>query len=182
MENADAFETWLEANHDQRASIWLRVAKKASGIPSITTTEALDVALCFGWIDGQRRALDRTHFLQRYSRRRRQSTWSQVNVAKVGSLTAAGRMRPAGLAEVVAAQADGRWEAAYEPQRTATMPEDLAAALASNEAAATFFETLGRTDRFAVYLRLMTARSAEARAARLTTAITDLAAGRKVAF
>ncbi|WP_052669618.1 YdeI/OmpD-associated family protein [Nitriliruptor alkaliphilus] len=182
MEDGAAFEAWLEANHDQRTSIWLRVAKKASGIPSITTAEALDVALCFGWIDGQRRALDRTHFLQRYSPRRPRGTWSQVNVAKVEALTAAGRMRPAGLAEVAAAQADGRWDAAYASQRTATMPEDLAAALAADEAAATFFETLGRTDRYAVYLRLMTARSPEDRAARLTAAVTDLAASHKVAF
>ena len=111
------------------------IAKRHSGIASVTPAEALDVALCYGWIDGQRRAHDDTSFLQRFSRRRPRSSWSKVNVAKVEALMATGRMRPAGLAQVAAAKADGRWEAAYESQRTAAVPPDLAAALARNSRA-----------------------------------------------
>ena len=132
LPDADRWEAWLAAEHDVRAEVWLRIAKRHSGIPSVTAAEALDVALCYGWIDGQRRAYDDVSFLQRFSPRRRRSSWSRVNVGKVEALLAAGRMRPPGLAEVEAAQADGRWEAAYESQRTAAVPPDLAAALAGN--------------------------------------------------
>ena len=116
--------------------VWLRIAKKGSGLASLSIGEALDGALCFGWIDGQRRGLDDVSFLQRYCPRRARSSWSQVNVEKVARLTAEGRMRPAGRAEVDAARADGRWDAAYERQSTATVPDDLAAALAADPAAA----------------------------------------------
>jgi hypothetical protein len=113
------WESWLAAHHDLRPEAWLRIAKRQSGIATITIAEALAVALCYGWIDGQRRSLDDVSYLQRYSRRRPTSSWSRVNVATVEALTAASRMRPAGLAEVAAAKADGRWAAAYEPQRMA---------------------------------------------------------------
>ena len=128
------WETWLSEHHGVRTEAWLRIAKRHSGVASLTVAEALDVALCYGWIDGQRQSYDEVSYLQRYSRRRPTSSWSKVNVAKVDALVAAGRMRPAGLAEVAAAKADGRWEAAYESQRTATVPPDLAAALAGNPA------------------------------------------------
>lgn len=173
--DAAAFEAWLEAHHEDATGVWLKVAKKGSGATSVTTTEALDVALCFGWIDAQRRSHDATHFLQRYTRRRPRSTWSQVNVDKVAALTAAGRMRPAGEVEVAAAKADGRWEAAYPSQRTASTPPDLVAALDASPAARAAFEALGRSDRYQAFLPLLLARTSETRAARLDRLITDLA-------
>lgn len=174
--DAAAWESWLEVHHDQRTEAWLQIAKRHSGIASVTITEALDVALCYGWIDGQRRAHDDVSFLQRYSRRRPRSSWSKVNVAKVDALMAAGRMRPAGLAEVAAAKADGRWEAAYESQRNAAVPPDLAAALAGNARANAAFERLGQSDRYAVILPLLKARTAETRARILARAVARLAA------
>ena len=138
--------------------------------------EALDVALCYGWIDGQRRANDDVSFLQRYSRRRPRSSWSKVNVAKVEALLAAGRMRPAGPAEVEAAKQDGRWEAAYESQRNTAVPPDLVAALAGNARASAAFESLGRSDRYAVILPLLKARTPETRARTLARAVARLEA------
>jgi uncharacterized protein YdeI (YjbR/CyaY-like superfamily) len=176
--DAAAFEAWLDAHGDERAGVWLKLAKKGSGIPSLTDDEAVDVGLCHGWISGQRRALDTTHYLQKYVPRRPRSLWSQVNVAKVKALTRAGRMRPAGLAEVEAARADGRWAAAYESQRHATVPPDLAAALAASPEAARVFEASGKTQRYAVILKLVTARTASARATQLRRVVTALAAGR----
>ena len=113
FDDADAFDAWLAANHARPEGIWIRMAKKGSGVPSVTSDEAVDVGLCWGWISSHRKALDGTHFLQKYTPRRPRSRWSKVNVAKVEALTAAGRMRPPGQAEVDAARADGRWDAAY---------------------------------------------------------------------
>ncbi|MFC4587580.1 YdeI/OmpD-associated family protein [Sphaerisporangium corydalis] len=169
------WESWLAAEHEVRTEAWLRIAKRHSGLVSVTTTEALDVALCYGWIDGQRKAGDEVSFLQRYCRRRPRSSWSKVNVAKVEALTAAGRMRPSGIAEVEAARADGRWQGAYESQRTAEVPPDLAAALAGDARAGEAFERLGRSDRYAVILPLLKARTPETRAKALTRALTRLA-------
>ena len=174
--DAAEWESWLAANHDGRSEAWLRIAKRHSGLVSVTVTEALDVALCYGWIDGQRRAYDDVSFLQRYSRRRPRSSWSRVNVAKVEALVAAERMQPAGLAEVEAARADGRWQSAYESQRTAAVPPDLVAALAGNAQASAAFERLGRSDRYAVILPLLKARTPETRARTLAQAIERLAA------
>ncbi len=174
--DAAQWESWLAAQHWVRTEAWLRIAKRHSRIATITIAEALDVALCYGWIDGQRRANDDVSFLQRYSRRQPRSSWSQVNVAKVEALIATGRMRPAGLAEVAAAKADGRWEAAYESQRTAVVPPDLAAALAGNARANAAFERLGRSDRYAVILQLLKARTPETRARILARAVARLAA------
>ena len=174
--DAAGWESWLAAQHGGRAEAWLRIAKRHSGIASVTSAEALDVALCYGWIDGQRRAHDDVSFLQRFSRRRPRSSWSKVNVAKVEAMMAAGRMRPAGLAEVAAAKADGRWEAAYESQRTAAVPPDLAAALAGNARANATFERLGRSERYAVILPLLKARTPETRARILAQAVARLAA------
>ncbi|MGH2539428.1 MAG: YdeI/OmpD-associated family protein [Actinomycetota bacterium] len=174
--DAAGWESWLAAQHGVRAEAWLRIAKRHSGIASITSAEALDVALCYGWIDGRRKAHDDASFLQRYSPRRPKSSWSKVNVAKVEALMAAGRMRPAGLAEVAAAKADGRWEAAYESQRTAVVPPDLAAALAGDTRANAAFERLGRSDRYAVILPLLKARTSETRARILTRTVARLAA------
>jgi uncharacterized protein YdeI (YjbR/CyaY-like superfamily) len=174
--DAARWESWLAAEHGVRNEAWLRIAKRRSGIASVTPAEALDVALCYGWIDGQRRAHDDVSFLQRFSRRRPGSSWSKVNVAKVEALIAAGRMRPAGLAEVEAAKADGRWEAAYESQRTAAVPPDLAVALAADTRANAAFERLGRSDRYAVILPLLKARTPQARAKALARAVARLAA------
>ena len=170
--DAAEFERWLEAHVDLQAGVWLKIAKKGSGIPSLTSDEAVDVGLCFGWISGQRRSLDDVHYLQKYVPRRPRSRWSQVNVAKVEALTTAGRMRPGGLAEVEAAKADGRWAAAYVSQANATVPPDLAAALAASPRAAQAFDALDKTQRYAVILTLVTARNAEVRATRLHKAIT----------
>ncbi|GIG58973.1 hypothetical protein Lfu02_33450 [Longispora fulva] len=170
-----AFEAWLDEHVDARAGVWLKLAKKGTGVPSLTSDEAVDVGLCFGWISGQRRSLDDVYYLQKYVPRRSRSRWSQVNVAKVEQLLGAGRMRPAGLAEVDAARADGRWAAAYESQRDATVPPDLAEALAANPVAGRAFEALGRTGRYAVILKLLTSRTDTARAAQLARAVAALA-------
>ncbi|MFL6298544.1 MAG: YdeI/OmpD-associated family protein, partial [Actinomycetes bacterium] len=171
------WEAWLADHHTLQAGVWLKIANKGSGQASVSNDEALDVALCYGWINGQRKPLDGSWYLQRYTPRRPRSTWSKVNVDKVEALTAAGRMRAPGMAEVEAAKADGRWDAAYEPARTATVPPDLAAALAQDERARRRYESLGRTDRYLVILRLQTASTPEARAARLRRMVATLAAG-----
>jgi uncharacterized protein YdeI (YjbR/CyaY-like superfamily) len=174
--SAAEFEAWLDAHADQRAGVWLKIAKQGSGVPSLTGDEAVDLGLCNGWISGQRKSYDEVYYLQKYVPRRPGSRWSQVNVAKVEELIAAGRMRPSGLAEVEAAKADGRWAAAYQSQRNATVPPDLAAALAASPQAAQAFDALGKTQRYAVILKLVTARSARARAAQLGGAMTALEA------
>lgn len=170
------WEDWLAAHHEAQSEAWLRIAKKGSGIGTIAIGDALDGALCFGWIDGQRRSYDEVSFQQRYSRRRPTSSWSKINVAKAEALLAAGRMRPAGLAEIDAAKADGRWDAAYESQRTAELPSDLAAALADNARAHAAFERLGRSDRYSLILPLLKARSLQSRAKLLARTVQRLAA------
>lgn len=161
------FEEWLERNHDRSQGIWLKIAKKASGEESVSHPEALELALCFGWIDSQRLGLDETHFLQRYTPRRPRGRWSRNNREKVEVLIAAGAMRPAGIAEVEAARADGRWEAAYDGQRTAEVPSDLQRELDSNPVAREFFETLDSTNRYAFIYRLNEAKRPETRERRL---------------
>jgi uncharacterized protein YdeI (YjbR/CyaY-like superfamily) len=172
--DAGEFEAWLDAHVDLRVGVWLKVAKKGSGVPSLTGDEAVDVGLCYGWISGQRKSYNEIYYLQKYVPRRPRSRWSQVNVARVEELIAAGQMRPSGLAEVEVAKADGRWAAAYESQRTATVPPDLASALAASPMAARAFDALGKTQQYAVILRLLTARTATARAAQLRRAMTAL--------
>ena len=172
--DAAEFEAWLDAHAGLRAGVWLKIAKKGSGIPSLTAAEAVDAGLCYGWISGQRKSCDEACYLQKYVPRRPRSRWSQVNVAKVEELIAAGRMRPSGLAEVEAAKADGRWAAAYQPQRNATVPPDLAAALAASPQAAQAFDALSKTQRYAVILKLATARTTAARAAQLGRAMAAL--------
>ncbi|MDG4827383.1 YdeI/OmpD-associated family protein [Asanoa sp. WMMD1127] len=171
-----AWEAWLADHHETAAEAWLVIAKKGAARPTITAAEAGDVAICFGWIDSQRRGLDAEHFLQRYSPRRKGARWSQVNVDRAEALVAAGRMRAAGHAQIEAAKADGRWAAAYPAQRDAKTPDDLAAALAANPAAAARFASLDKTSRYAVILKLTSAPSPAARRKRLV-ALTDLLAG-----
>ncbi|GAA1143272.1 uncharacterized protein YdeI (YjbR/CyaY-like superfamily) [Kitasatospora gansuensis] len=172
-----AFERWLAEHHGRQEGIWVKVAKKKSGIPSVTDDELVDHGLCFGWVSGQRRSLDGQYYLQRYVPRRPRSLWSQVNVEKVAELTAAGRMREPGLAEVRRAQADGRWAAAYASQRNATVPADLAEALAADPAATRAFEALNQTGRYQLLLPLLQALTPEARQARLARAVKSLAQG-----
>ncbi|MCR6627320.1 MAG: YdeI/OmpD-associated family protein [Pseudoxanthomonas sp.] len=150
-----AWERWLE-RHPQSSGVWLKIAKKDTGIPSVTYPEALDVALCHGWIDGQKKGFDAQFFLQRFTPRRARSTWSKINVAKIDTWSAAGRMRPAGLREVEAAKADGRWDAAYDGARSMDVPPELAKALAlaRNRKAKAFFDTLDKTNRYAVCWRV----------------------------
>lgn len=170
------FTEWLADHHTRHEGVWLKLAKRGSGIPSLTSDEAVDVGLCFGWISGQRRSLDDRYYLQKYVPRRPKSLWSQVNVEKVAVLTAEGRMREPGLAEVRRAQADGRWARAYESQRTAAVPEDLAAALAADPAAARSFEALDRTGRYLAVLPLLQAPTAQSRRDRLERTLHRLAA------
>jgi len=172
--DAAEFEAWLRAHVDLRDGVWLKVAKKGSGVPSLTDDEAVDIGLCYGWISGQRKSFDDVYYLQKYVPRRPRSRWSQVNVAKVEELIAAGRMRPSGLAEVEAAKADGRWDAAYPSQRNATVPADLAAALAASPQAAHAFGALTKTQQYAVILTLITARTPTARSAQLDAAMAAL--------
>lgn len=169
-------EAWLEEHHGDTPGIWLLLAKKGTDLPSPTADEILDGTLVYGWITGKRIGRDERTYLQKITPRRPRSLWSQVNVRQVEALTAAGRMREPGLAEVRAARADGRWEAAYPSQKDATVPDDLAEALAADPRASAAFEALGKTDRYLVILSLWQARTAKTRAARLARAVAALAA------
>lgn len=175
--DAGAFEAWLAGHHTRQEGVWVKLAKKASGIASVSADELVDIGLCYGWISGQRRSLDERYYLQKYVARRPRSLWSQVNVDKVAELTALGRMREPGLAEVRKAQEDGRWAAAYASQRSAGVPADLAAALAADPAARTAFEALDRTGQYLVVLPVLQALTPELRRARLDKAVRLLARG-----
>jgi uncharacterized protein YdeI (YjbR/CyaY-like superfamily) len=178
--DAGAMEAWLERHGAGSAGFWLRLFKKGAEVPTVTRDDAIDAALCFGWIDGQKRALDDDYWLQRFTPRRAGSRWSRINREKALALIEAGRMRPAGLAEVERARADGRWEAAYAGARTIAVPEDLAAALAANPAAAAFFATLDGANRYAVLYRVQDAKRPETRARRIATFVGMLARGEKL--
>jgi uncharacterized protein YdeI (YjbR/CyaY-like superfamily) len=174
-----ALEEWLEAEHATAPGLYVRLAKKGSGVPSVTYAELVESALCFGWIDGRSQRLDETSYLQRITPRRPRSVWSQKNVAAVEALTAAGRMRPAGSAQVEAARADGRWERAYAGPATITVPDDLAAALAADPAAQQAFDGLDGRNRYAVLHRVATAATPQTRARRIAALVTMLAEGRR---
>jgi uncharacterized protein YdeI (YjbR/CyaY-like superfamily) len=161
------WESWLEKYHQESRGLWMRLAKKASSLRSLSYDEAVESALCFGWIDGQKRSYDNDSWLQRFTPRGRRSVWSKVNRGKVEALEKAGRMRPAGLASVELARADGRLEAAYDSARTATVPPDLERELERRPAAKAFFETLTGANRYAILVRLQTAIRPETRAKRL---------------
>lgn len=174
------WESWLEDNHSEAAGVWLKIAKKASGIETVTHLEALDVALCFGWIDGQRNGLDETWFLQRFTPRRARSRWSQANRDNVERLIAEGRMRPAGMREVERAKQDGRWDAAYPSARTIEVPPDLRHALDAEPAAAELFAELDSRNRYAILYRLHDAKRSETRARRIERFVAMLARGEKL--
>jgi len=174
------FETWLEKHHATTPGAWVRLAKKASGIPSITPEEAVESCLCFGWIDGLRRSNDETTFVQRYTPRRARSKWSKINRARAEALIEEGRMRPAGLAEVQRAKDDGRWGAAYDSPGNIQVPEDLQRALDAEPAAAAEFAVLDSTNRYAVLYRIHDAKRPETRARRIETFVAMLARGERL--
>ncbi len=178
-----AFETWLAANHARETELWLKIHKKGSGLPTVTCAQALDVALCWGWIDGIRKAFDERSFLQRFTPRKAKSVWSQINREHVARLTAAGRMTQHGQRAVDAARADGRWEAAYAPIRSATeatLPDDLRAAIEANPRARKTFRTLGRQNLFALAFRTNHMRTPAGRAKKIATLGAMLARGETI--
>jgi uncharacterized protein YdeI (YjbR/CyaY-like superfamily) len=163
----DAWEAWLEAEHAGASSVWLKFAKKGSGIDSVSHADALEVALCYGWIDSQAAKLDDDYWLQRFTPRRSRSKWSRINRDKATELIANGRMKAAGLREVERAKADGRWDAAYEAQSTAAVPDDLQRELDRNDKARAFFATLDSRNRYAILYRIQDAKKPETRARRI---------------
>jgi uncharacterized protein YdeI (YjbR/CyaY-like superfamily) len=178
--SAAEWEAWLEENHASSGGLWIRFAKKGSGIPSVTHAEALDAALCHGWIDGQTASVDGDWFLQRFTPRRPRSRWSRINCARAEELAAAGRMRPAGQAEMDAAKADGRWEAAYAGQKSITVPDDLRAKLDEHPRAREFFAGLDSKNRYAVLYRIHDAKKPETRARRIEQFVAMLNEGKKL--
>ncbi|WTB88101.1 YdeI/OmpD-associated family protein [Streptomyces cellulosae] len=177
----EEFEAWLEEHQGDAEGLWLRVPRKGSGLKGVDYATALESALCFGWIDGQKRSLDETYWVQRFTPRRARSRWSAVNRQKAIELTERGRMRPAGLREVERAKADGRWEAAYAGQRSAVVPDDLRAALdAAPVGAREFFEGLDSRNRYAILHRIEEAKRAATRAARIEKFVAMLARGEKL--
>jgi uncharacterized protein YdeI (YjbR/CyaY-like superfamily) len=165
--SAEDWESWLETQPADSPGLWLKIAKKGCGTPSIDYATALESALCFGWIDGQKRPLDESFWLQRFTPRKPRSRWSKINRDRATALIESGRMRPAGLSEVERARQDGRWDAAYESQSAAAVPEDLQAALDADPRAAEFFATLDSANRYAVLYRVHEAKRASTRAARI---------------
>ncbi len=178
-----AFERWLDRNHARETELWLRIYKKGSGVPTVTSAEALDVALCWGWIDGIRKAFDERSFLQRYTPRRARSIWSQINRGHVARLTAAGRMTPHGQRQVDAAKADGRWDAAYAPIRSATtdtIPDDLRASIEASPRARKTFRTLGRQNLFALAFRTNNMKTPAGRARKIAALVAMLERGETI--
>jgi uncharacterized protein YdeI (YjbR/CyaY-like superfamily) len=180
FETAEDWERWLEAEHAGSDGVWLRFVKKGSGLAGLTYAPALQVALCFGWIDGQAKSEGETHYLQRFTPRRRRSVWSKRNRGYAEALIESGRMRPAGLAEVEKAKADGRWDGAYDGPAAATVPDDLRDALAARPGATAFFDGLDAQNRYAILHRVQTALRPETRAKRIEKFATMCAAGERI--
>lgn len=180
FEDEAAFAAWLEQRHADSPGIWLRLAKANSGLKSVTYAEAIDAALCYGWIDGQKRPGDDTTWLQKFTPRRAKSIWSTINREKAEKLIASGKMAAAGRREVERAKADGRWDAAYAGQRSMSVPDDFQAELDRNEAAKAFFATLNSANRYAILFRIETAKKPETRAKRIRQFIDMLAKGEKL--
>ena len=169
-----AWDSWLAEQHASSDGIWLMFAKKGTGIPTVTYAEAVESALCYGWIDSQLRSLDSDYYLQRFTPRKPRSKWSKINRSKAEELIASGAMQPAGLREVERAKADGRWDAAYDSPRAATVPEDLQRALDADPVAAAFFATLSRANRYAILYRIQDAKRPETRRRRIEQLVTML--------
>ena len=176
----DEWEAWLDAEHATSDGVWVKFAKKGSGVETVVYAEALEVALCYGWIDSQVMSLDERFYLQKFTPRRSRSKWSRINREKIEQLTNAGRMKPAGLEQVELAKADGRWDAAYASPSTIDVPEDLQQALDANPKAAEFFATLSGSNRYAVLYQLEDAKKPETRARRLEKFMGMLERGEKV--
>jgi uncharacterized protein YdeI (YjbR/CyaY-like superfamily) len=179
FKTAKTFETWLKKNHDRSKGLWLKIFKKDSGKKTITYAEALDVALCYGWIDGQKQAHDEQAWLQKFGPRSEKSIWSKINTTHVKRLIREGRMRPAGLKAVEKARADGRWEKAYDSPSKMTIPEDFLKAISKNKKAEAFFKGLNKTNLFSIGFRLQTAKKQETREKRTKEIIEMLARGEK---
>src|SRR5688572_1175411 len=171
---------WLARHHGKSAGAWLKLAKKDSGIPSVTYGEALEVALCYGWIDGQKKGFDDKYWLQKFTPRGRKSIWSKINTVKVEKLIKSGEMKPAGLKAVEAAKQDGRWDAAYESQKNISVPDDFQAALDKNAKAQAFFATLNSVNRYAVLFRIHNAKKSETRSKRIRQFVEMLERGEKL--
>ena len=178
--SAAAWENWLAGHHADSPGVWLRIARKGAPEPTVSYPDALTVALCYGWIDGQKGRLDGEFWRQRFTPRKPGSKWSKINVEKAAALIEAGLMKPAGLREVEAAKADGRWDRAYASQATAEVPDDLAAALAADERASAFFASLDRANRYAILYRIGDAKRPETRARRIATYVAMLSEHRKI--
>ena len=173
------FRAWLSEQHDKIDGIWLRIFKKDSGKATVTYAGALDQALCFGWIDGLKKSYDEHSFIQRFTPRRAKSSWSKINKQHVARLTGAGLMMPAGFAAVATAKADGRWQAAYDSQRTAAPPEDFLKALNRDKTAKAFFQTLNKANVYAIAYRLQTAKKPETRERRMQAILAMMSRGEK---
>jgi uncharacterized protein YdeI (YjbR/CyaY-like superfamily) len=180
FETQHDWETWLKEHHADTKGIWLKLAKKAAGTPSVSYAEALDSALCYGWIDGQKATFDDKYWLQKFTPRGARSIWSKVNCDKATALIADGRMQPAGLRQVELAKSDGRWEAAYESQSKITIPDDFQRELDKNQRAKEFFGTLDSANRYAVLFRIQTAKKPETRSARIQKFIEMLSQHQKL--
>jgi len=177
--SAEAFATWLEGQ-PEAAGAWLKMAKKGAPRLTISYAEALEVAICFGWIDGQKGAIDEHFWRQRFTPRSAASRWSKINTDKAEALITAGRMRPAGLREVERARADGRWDRAYAGQAAIEVPDDLLSALAANDAAREFFATISRVNRYAILYRITSVKKPETRARKIAQYVAMLAAGETI--
>jgi uncharacterized protein YdeI (YjbR/CyaY-like superfamily) len=175
-----AWAKWLEQHHGDDAGIWLKFAKKGTGVTTVTYAEALAVALCYGWIDAQVKRCDETYYLQRFTPRRKRSKWSKINCAAATRLIEADLMKPSGLAEVERAKADGRWDAAYDSPSSASVPDDFERALRRNKQARDFFATLSASSRYAILYRIQDAKRPETRARRITQFVEMLARGEKL--
>ncbi|WP_309897089.1 YdeI/OmpD-associated family protein [Archangium sp.] len=180
FESQQAWEKWLQKHHASSPGLWLKLAKNGSGIPTVTYAQALEVALCYGWIDGQKDSLDEQYWLQRFTPRRPKSKWSKINREKVTALIEQGRMKPAGLKEIELAKADGRWDEAYDSQKNATVPEDLQRELEKNPKALKFFASLNSANRYAILFRIHDAKKPETRARRITQFVTMLGEHKKL--
>ena len=178
--NQAEWESWLELNGGATTGVWLRLAKKNAGQATVSYAEAIESALCHGWIDGQKKAENEHYWLQRFTPRTARSIWSKINTAKAEALISAGRMHPAGMREVERAKQDGRWDAAYSSARTATVPDDLQKALDANKKAKAFFATLDGSNRYAVLFRIQNVKKAETRARKIARFVEMLANGEKL--
>lgn len=180
FDSQESWQAWLKEHDADSKGVWLKIAKKEAGIPSVNYAEALESALCYGWIDGQKGALDEQYWLQKFTPRGQKSGWSKINREKAEALIAAGRMQAAGLRQVESAKANGRWKAAYESQRTIGVPEDLQVELDKHPAARAFFDTLDSANRYAVLYRVTTAKKPETRAAWITRLVEMLERNEKI--